>query len=123
MNENYTVDAILEETHMDEEVKMYDGIKANPSVQSINTDKKEHKKTVKKAEKAVEKKKPVMDKETRNYLLKTIAFMAFIGGCTYFNLVDRLLHIPVEILSFGALCLKYGEWKGKNGIDRKRKEN
>lgn len=121
MTENYELDAILEETHADENVKMYDGIKANPSVQSIDTDKR--KKTVKKTEKASEKKKPVMDKETRNYLLKTLAFMAFIGGCTYFGQIDRLLHICVEILSFGAFCMKYGEWKGKSGIRRKGSEN
>lgn len=116
MNENYTVDSILEEQHM-EEVKMYDGIKANPSMQSIDTAK--HKKAVKKTEKASEKKKPVMDKETRNYLLKTLAFMAFIGGCVYFDLIHRILHIPAEILSFGALCYKFGEWKGKSGLTRK----
>lgn len=89
-----------------DEVRMYDGVKANPAVQSVSS-----KKT--KAEKP--KTKAAMDSETRNFLLKGAAFMALVAGCALFDLIHPILYYPLELVAWSAMCFKYGEWKGKKG--------
>lgn len=58
------------------------------------------------------KRENAMNKETRNHMLKRLAFMGFIGGCAFFKLMHPVLYIPAEILALCSLCIKYGEWRG-----------
>lgn len=97
MNDN--LDNILEEVQKFEMA----------GVLPIKPAREDHKKVAKRSE----KKQPVMEIATRNFLLKGLAAMALVAGCAYFKLMHPVLYIPIEIGCLCAMCVKYGEWKGR----------
>lgn len=82
------------------DVKMYDGIPANPDVQAIDTE--------------YERATLWNETDIRNDILKSVALAFVTGACAYFKLMHAALYIPIVAGCLCNVCYKYGVFRGRN---------